>query len=158
MARFEEYDSRWTGVGLLLTPILLIIAALWLPWATYRNPGLTLSFRTGWIDAVVVACGVLALILACLCLVSNHATVPWLLLTVGCVAVISSLALALSKIAEANDTAMTGHAASQTSWGIGSALGVAASILLVVLSAIQLSSVRARSAHLPPERLDSPHR
>lgn len=158
MARFEEHDSRWAAVGLLLAPILLIISALWLPWATYRNPGLTLSFRTGWLDAVLVACGALALILASLALVWNHATVRRLLLTVGCVAVISSVGLALTKIAEANRTAMTHTAPSQTSYGIGSALGVAASVLLVVLSAIQVSSVRARKALLPSGQLDSPHR
>jgi hypothetical protein len=80
----------------------------------------------------------------------NHAPVHWLLFAIGCVAVISSLALALTKIKAANDHASsvaTGF--SRTSYGFGSALGVAASVLLVVLSVMQLRSLRSRKAVLP---------
>lgn len=145
-------DDRWTAVGQALASMLLIASGLWLPWATYRNQSLSLNFRTGWIDLFLVVCGALALGLVALSMAWNHVIVHWLLLATGCIAVITSVALALTKIKEANDTAIT-HVAgiSQTSYGSGSVLGVAASVLLIVLSVIQLSSIRRKKTHLTAE-------
>jgi hypothetical protein len=146
----EANHDRLIPVGQLLVSILLLVSALWLPWATYRTGSMTLIFRNGSLDLVLVVCGAVALISATISLGWNHAPVHWLLFAIGCVAVISSLALALTKIKAANDHASsvaTGF--SRTSYGFGSALGVAASVLLVVLSVMQLRSLRSRKAVLP---------
>ena len=142
-------ENRWTAVGQALAAMLLLASGLWLPWATYQSQNLSLSFRTGWLDLILVVSGAVALGLVALSLIWNHSTVQCFLLATGCVAVITSVALALTKIKEANDTAVA-HAAgfSQTSYGIGSVLGIAASVLLIVLSVIQLNRVRSRRGQL----------
>lgn len=142
-------NDRWTAVGQALASMLLLASGLWLPWAIYQSQNLSLSFRTGWLDLILVVSGAVALGLVTLSLIWNHSTVQCFLLATGCVAVITSVAFALTKIKEANDTAGA-HAAgfSQTSYGIGSVLGVAASLLLIVLSVIQFSRVRSRRGQL----------
>ncbi len=142
-------DNRWTAVGQALASVLLLAPGLWLPWATYQTQNLSLSFRTGWLDLILVVSGAVALGLVALSLIWSHSTVQCFLLATGCVAVITSVALALTKIEEANDTAVAHTAGfSQTSYGMGSVLGVAASVMLIVLSVIQFNRVRSRRGQL----------
>ena len=93
---------------------------IWIVAATSQSQNLSLSFHTGWLDLILVVSGAIALGLAAVFLIWNHSTVQCFLLATGCVAVITSVVLALTKINEANDTAVA-HAAgfSQSSYGIG---------------------------------------
>jgi hypothetical protein len=125
-----------------LSSLLLLVSATWLPWATYRTATLTMSFRGGRLGLVLVACVSGSLGLAAVSLAWNRAGVYWLELSLGCIALICSLVLALAKIAEANQTANTHPGYSHTSYGIGSGLGIAASVLMVVASMTQLRSFR----------------
>ena len=122
----QQVDRSRPGAGLHAPTRIWIVAAL----GNLKEPEsqLSLSFRTGWLDLILVVSGAVALGLVSYFLDMGSLHSPrCLLLATGCVAVITSVALALTKIKEANDTAVA-HAAgfSQTSYRIGSVLGVAA--------------------------------
>ena len=135
------------SIGQLLASILLLTSALWLPWATYRSPGVYVVFRTGLLDQVVVVCGVAGVIGAAIALRWEHTAVQWFLCSAGGIGIVTSVALALSKIKAANDFHVSRAVAgtlesSATSYGMGSILGFASSVVLLVLSLIHLRSVR----------------
>jgi hypothetical protein len=149
--RSARRDDIWMGVGVIAGSLVLLVAALWAPWATYRSQGVTLTFRAGWLDVILVLCGALALVLGTLTLVTFRATIYWGLLATSCVAVACSLALALTRIKDANDAAQSLTSGStQTSFGVGAVLGTAAAVLLLVLCVVQLTSMKERRARLAP--------
>jgi hypothetical protein len=139
-------------LGVIAAALLLLVAAMWVPWATYRSQRITLTFRAGWLDVILVLCGVVAVLLAALTLVvSRRATIYWCLLATSCVAVVSSLGLALTKIKDANDVAQSLTSGStQTSFGVGAVLGTAAAALLLVLCVVELTSMKAKRARFAP--------
>jgi hypothetical protein len=154
MTSVIKRDDRLISVALLLASMLLTVSALWMPWATYRTRIVTLSFRSGWLDVLLITCGVVALVLGGLSFSGKSPSLLGVLLAIACVAVVVSIALALASTKNANDIAMIHPSSSQTSYGIGSVLGVAASALLVVLSVIELKSVRNQMPDLAASQED----
>jgi hypothetical protein len=152
MRRTTERNDTRIGLGVIAAALVLLVAALWVPWATYRSQGVTLTFRAGWLDVVLVLCGALTLFLGVLTLVvTRRANIYWGLLATSCVAVVSSLGLALTKIKDANDVAQSVTSGSiQTSFGVGAVLGTAAAVLLLVLCVVELTSMKAKRARLAP--------
>jgi hypothetical protein len=69
----------------------------------------------------------------------------------GCIAAVCSILLALAKIADANQAANFIAAYSHTAFGIGSGLGIAASVAMCAFSSVQLHSIRG-SAKPEPRR------
>jgi hypothetical protein len=126
--------------GEVLASLLLLISVIWLPWATYRSTSLAVTFNGGRFGLVLVACGAGSLGLVAVSQFWNRVCVHWLQLFLGCAALICSLVIALSKIADANQTANTHPGYSATSYGIGAGLAIAASVVIVVSSVAQLKS------------------
>jgi hypothetical protein len=126
--------------GEVLASLLLLISAIWLPWATYRSTALAVTFNGGRFGLVLVACGAGSLGSVAVSLIWNRASVHWLQLFLGCAALSCSLIIALSKIADANQTANIHAGYSATSYGIGAGLAIAASVVMVVSSVAQLKS------------------
>jgi hypothetical protein len=126
-----------------LASLLLLFSSIWLPWATYRTTALVVNFTGGRVGLVLVACGAGSLGLAAVSLLWNRADIHWLQLLLGCTALICSFVIALSRIADANQTAIAHPGYSATSYGIGAGLAIAASVVMVVLSATQLRSNKA---------------
>jgi hypothetical protein len=154
MASVIKRNDRLISVGVLLASMLLTVSAIWMPWATYRTGVLTLSFRSGWLDVLLVTCGVVALVLAGLSFSRKSPALLGVLSAIACVAVVTSIALAIASIKDANDIAMIHASSSQTSYGIGSVVGVAASVLLAVLSVMEFKSVRSQVPRLATTRED----
>ncbi len=127
----------------VLASVLLLISAIWLPWATYRSPTLDVTFKSGHFGWILVFCGLGSLGLVGVSLFRNRPIDLLLHLLLGCGALICSVANALAKIADANHTTSgrPGYAAT-TSFGIGAILAIASSIAIVVSIAAQ----RARKA------------
>jgi uncharacterized membrane protein len=121
-------------LGLIVASLLLLVSALWLPWATYRHVGMTVSYRTSPLNTVLILCALLTLVLGVVSVVKVRRSIDRILLLASCVAVVSALALALTTIREANEAAERAAAgATQTSYGIGSALGLGAAVALLVI-------------------------
>ena len=134
--------------GQALASLLLLISAIWLPWATYRSAALAVTFNGGRFRLVLVACGVGSLGLVAVSLLWNRTgdqywRVHWFQLFLGCAGLIFSLGIALSRIADANQTANTHRGYSVTSYGIGAGLAIAASVAMVVSIVVQLKSNKA---------------
>jgi hypothetical protein len=129
--------------GELLASLLLLMSAIWLPWATYRSTSLVMTLRGGRFGWVLVACSAGSLGLVAVSLLWDKVGVYWLQLLLGCAALICSLAIALSKIADANQTASVHSGYSTTSYGIGAGLAIAASGAMVATSLAQLKSRKA---------------
>jgi polyferredoxin len=134
--------NRRALVGEGLASLLLLISAIWLPRATYRSATLTVTFKGGRLGLVLIACGIASLGLAALSLIWDGAGVSWLQLLLGCTALVCSLVLPLTSIAEANLTANAHVGYSDTSYGIGAGLAIAASVVLLVSSIARLRSGR----------------
>jgi hypothetical protein len=126
--------------GDVLASLLLLISAIWLPWATYHSTALAVTFRGGRFGPVLVVCGAGSLGLVAVSLLWNRAAIHWLQLVLGSAAVLCSLVIALSKIADANQTASFVNGYSDTSYGIGAGLAIAASAVMVASSVAQLKS------------------
>ncbi len=130
------------AIGTVLASVLLLISAMWLPWATYRSTTLDVTFGSGRFGFILVFCAAGSLGLVGVSLFGKRPIVHWLHLLLGCGALLCSLAIALAKIADANHTtsARPGYAAT-TSFGIGAVLAIASSIAIVVSIAVQRASM-----------------
>lgn len=118
---------------------LLILAATALPWVSYSvgRPTLTSSFHGGSMGVFLAVIGAAAIVFG---LVAASRRVTWVLgtsLGIGAIAFIGSAALALSKMADANSLHVTGP--SQTSYAIGTAVGLVASLAIVLTALIGLT-------------------
>lgn len=140
----SERDG-WTLAGQLLGSVLLLVSAGRLPWASWRTFHRYVGFRTGRLDEVLIDCSLLSLALVVIGWVWRRRSVCWLQLGLGCISAVCSVALALNSISNANHLDVAGNGVVQTSYGIGSAVGIAGSILLVTSSAFRLE--RLRTAH-----------
>jgi hypothetical protein len=138
----------WAIAGEGLASLLLPIAAIWLPWATYRSTALVVTFKSDRSRLVLVACSVGSLGLVVVLLLWNWASVrgigqcPWFELFLGRTALIYSLVIAFSRIADANRTVSTDLGYSASSYRIGAGPAIAASVVMVVSSAVHLTSKR----------------
>ncbi len=111
--------------GEVMASLVLLLSAIWLPWATYRSATLDMNFRSGGVGLVLLACGVGTLTLVGVSLVWSGAGIHWLQLFLG---------------ATANRTIAVHPGYSTTAYGIGAGLAFAASVVLVVSSVVQLKS------------------
>ena len=151
MRRSAGHDDIWMSVSVMVASLVVLVAALWMPWATYRSQDITRAFKAGWLDVILVLCGTVALVLGALTLVTSRATIYWGQLATSCVAVVCSIGLALTQIKDANDAAQGRTSGlTQTSFGIGAVLGSVAGVLLLVLCVVQLTSMKAKRARLAP--------
>jgi hypothetical protein len=125
----------------------LLVSTIWLPWATYRSNTLDMAFKSGRFGLVLLVCGAGSLGLVATSLLWRKVSAPWLQVFLGCAALLSSVAIALSKIADANQTANTGKGYSVTSYGIGAGLAIAASVAMVVSSVTLLKSNKVSASH-----------
>jgi uncharacterized membrane protein len=125
----------------VLASLALLISTICLPWATYHSITLDVDFKSGRLGLVLLFCGVGTLALVAASPFWNRRLSYWLRLLLGCGALLCSFAIALAKVADANQTttARPGYAAT-TSFGIGAAVGVASSVVMVVSSLALLRS------------------
>src|SRR5258708_23109003 len=88
----------------LIAGVLLIIATLAMPWATHTavSTDVTTKFRGGPFGVVLVALGVASIALSLLTFSRSSMAPQHLQLVIGCTAVVTSVALALTKISAAN--------------------------------------------------------
>lgn len=127
----------------LIGGALLIIATLAMPWATHTavSTDVTTKFRGGPFAVVLVALGVASIALSLLTFARPSMTLQRLQLVFGCAAVVVSVALALSKISAANRfQSLQEGGGQQTSYAIGSGLGILVSAVIALTSAVVLAS------------------
>ena len=79
----EGNGNRWISIGELLGSLVLLVSALWLPWATVRAANHSVTFQNGRLDVLVVACGAISLGLAAVSLTRGGRSVFWLQLSFG---------------------------------------------------------------------------
>ena len=162
----------WVSVVDTLAALLLVVAAVVIPWATLKDEatGVTTVFRGGPLSVVLVLFAICVVALALLSLVWPSPVLYGIQAAVGALAVVVSIALALSKIALANETARGGATASvtgigttvghatETAYAMGGAVAVAAAGLIMVASLVGLANSQAtdRSGHLADDLLAAP--
>lgn len=144
----------------IVAGVLLIVATTTMPWATYKEvlTDRTIWFRGGFLAAVLVTLGAVSIMVSALSLVHPSRWTPRLHLVVGCTAVVVSVALALSKISAANHFHSLQDGGAQTSYASGAGLGIIASIVLAVTSAIVLASEYASPLTSSGVEIDAPSR
>jgi hypothetical protein len=153
----------WIAVVDAVAALLLVGAAVAVPWATLKDEvtGVTTVFRGGPLSLMLVTFAVCVVALALLTLVWPAPVVYGIQAAAGALAVVVSVALALSKIALANQTvqagtitsvtgsgtALGGTHATTTAYALGGAVAVAAAGTILVASLIGLanSQVMGRS-------------
>jgi hypothetical protein len=145
-------SNRGVAVSVLAS-VVLLASAIWLPWATYRTSALTVTFRSGRLGPVLVVCGAASIVLVVLCRWSTSSSLLWIQLVLGCLSLLCSVTIALSKIADANRTVTIHTGWETTSFAIGAGLAIAASIGLAMASVVQL---RQRGAPSYPGSDTSP--
>jgi len=118
-------------VASALASLALIISALWLPWSTYRTPALTISFTSGHLGLVLVLCGVASIASTLLLRWWKRSGVHWIQFGLGCVALAFTVALAMSRIADANRIAIPHHGVTATSYAIGAQAAIVASMVMI---------------------------
>jgi hypothetical protein len=125
----------------MLAAMLLALAALALPWATLKNVivNVTTGLRGGPISVLLVLLAASIILLAALANFRASPLVHGAQVVLGCVALVASIALALSKIASANHQALARGGPSQTAYAIGGPIAVAASLVIVAASLIGLA-------------------
>jgi hypothetical protein len=134
--RQENCMARPVQIGAV---VLLVVAATFLPWATYRSPdNQTTIFRGGTIGLVLVALGAVFIAVS---LVSQARGPRRLNALVAVTAIVVSVGGALNKIRAANDAAShaAGGGSSQTSYAFGAILAVLATSVIVISAFIDLS-------------------
>ncbi len=130
-------------IGGAAASLLLLLTAIWLPWATYKSAPLAVTYKGGRSGLTLVFCGAAWLVLAALSVVSTRASYYWLQLLVGVTALIASITLALKRISEANGISNPHPGASTTTaYGIGPVLAIAASVAMIACSVSLLSRDR----------------
>lgn len=130
-------STTMAAIGELFLSALLLLSAISLPWATYQTNSHTTNFTSGRFGLILTACSIIAFGLAATYLSWHRYSILWIQLSVSCIAFVSSIVLALTKISDANRTA-SASVNSHTSYGIGSGFGLATSTLLVALSIASL--------------------
>lgn len=125
----------------LLAGVLLVVATTALPWATYTNRSSDHPtwFRGGSVATALVTLGVASILLSTLSFARSTRSIRPVQLAVGCVAVVVSVALALTKIHAANHFGSLQDGGAKTSYASGSGLGIAASVVIAVTSAVALT-------------------
>lgn len=122
---------------------LLLLTAIWLPWAIYKSAPLAVTYKGGRSGLALVFCGAAWLVLAALSVVWTRPSFYWLQLLVGVTALIASITLALKRISEANGISNPHPGVSATTaYGIGPVLAVAASVAMIACSVSLLSRGR----------------
>jgi hypothetical protein len=122
----------------IVASLALLGSATWLPWATYRTSALTVVFKSGRMGTVLVVCAVVSVAMVVLTRFWISSRVRWIQLVLGCLALLCSVAIALSKIADANRMAVIHTGWETTSYAIGAGLAIAASIGMVMASGAQI--------------------
>lgn len=155
----------WISIVDALAALLLVVAAVFVPWATLKDEvtGVKTVFRGGPLSLILVTFAVFVVALALLTVVWPSPALYGTQAAVGALAVVVSIAMALSKIALANQTAQGGAITSVTGTGtaVGHAtetayaLGGAAAGLILVVSLVGLANGQAtgRGDHLADDLL-----
>jgi hypothetical protein len=127
---------RTLGICLVQTvaATLLAFAALALPWATFRTARATSELRGGPISVLLVVLAALVILLAVLAISRASPLVYGVQVAIGCSAMVASIALSFSKIASSNHQALVQDGPSQTAYAIGSAVAIAASLVILTAS------------------------
>ena len=118
----------------------LVVAAAVMPWATYRDvlANKTTEFHGGALGVTLVGVGVLSIALAVLGAARESMWVRGMQIVVASAALLVSIVLALQKISSANHVVAEGL--SQTSYALGAAVGVVASLALVIASVLAFTT------------------
>jgi hypothetical protein len=132
--------------GSVLASLALLTSAIWLPWATYRSSALTVIFKSGRLGPVLVACGAASIVLVVLSQWTKSSSPLWIQLVLGCFALLCSVTIALSRIADANRTVTIHTGSETTSYAIGAGLAIVASIGLAMAGVAQLGQRGAPSS------------
>lgn len=141
-------QDKWVTGCKVLASLLLLVSGVWLPWAIYRTANVVVTFNGAHLGLVLVACAVGSLGLVTGSVLWNWVGTRWPQLLLGCIAFICSLVMAFSKIGGANQLASirfglsltrtgVGAGYSTTFYGTGAGLSIAASVAMVLLSAVR---------------------
>ena len=125
---------RTLGICLVqaVAAALLALAAMTLPWATFRTARATSELRGGPISVLLVVLAALVILHAALAILRASPLVYGVQVAIGCSAIVASIALALSKIASSNHLALVQDGPSQTAYAIGGPVAIAASLVIVI--------------------------
>jgi len=128
-----------------IASLVLITAVLWLPWATITGGahGGTIKFTGGSLTRPVVYPALVVPVLWLAALRWPQRMINLLLLVASVIALLFAVLLALRSISSANslavaDSSIEGAVLTQTSYALGSVLGVAAGVATVTVSAVGL--------------------
>jgi hypothetical protein len=124
-----------------IASLALVVAALWLPWATLEGSsrGVT-TFASGLLAGWLVALALFTTVLSLLALRWPSTWISSAMLGSSICALGLALLLALRSISLANSVPI--HAYSQTSYASGSELGVLAGVALTVTAVLSLNRHR----------------
>jgi hypothetical protein len=139
----------------LLGAALLIVAAISLPWATYTDTTTrtTMNFRGGGLSLLLVAVALASIVLALFSITRAWSLLSWAHLTIGCAALVVSIALALTKISAANHVTQEGP--SRTSYALGPVVAVVAAAAIALTGLVRLVTPKeietspASQPHIP---------
>ena len=120
--------------------LALIVAALWLPWATFeeRARGMT-SFAGGSITGWLVALALSTMTLSAVALRWPSSWVRWAILGSSICALGLAVLLALRSISSANS--VLAHSYSQTSYASGSVVGVLSGVAMMATAVLSLKTL-----------------
>jgi hypothetical protein len=126
-----------------LAAMVLAVAAVALPWATLKivPANVTSGLRGGPLSNLLVVIAVVVFVLAALATYRSSRALDVTQVFLGCGALVVSIALALSKIASANNQALARSTTTQTAYAIGGPVAIAASLTIIAASTIGLMAV-----------------
>ena len=119
--------------------VTLVIAASWLPWATYQSPftGSSVWLRGGPLSIALISFGSVSVVIAIIELFRPTILGATGLIACGFAAFVVAVALALTKIADANG--LPPHTGAATSYAVGSLVGLLAALSIVATAAVLLA-------------------
>jgi hypothetical protein len=132
-----------------LAALGLVVAAVWLPWATFKASqlGITLDVTPGGLSVALCALGLAVVGISMVQLVRPARILGWLLLALSALALVLAIVAALRSISTANHLSMSStQSAIETSYATGSTLAATAGFVMVAASALALQRASARAA------------
>ena len=140
-----------------LAALGLVVAAAWLPWATFKASelGISLNVTPGSESVALCVIGLVVIGLSLVQLVKPAQILGWLLLALSALALLLAIVAALRSISTANHLSLNAaQGAVETSYAAGSTLAATACFVMVAVSALALQRSSARAALLRQHRAE----
>jgi hypothetical protein len=139
-------DRFLLGVGVIAS-LLLAVAVAWLPWAAIDLAGQqSISFSSGSLRPFLLGLVVLSIALSAVLWWHPSRVISWLLVLLSVASAVLAIWLALRSIAAANAYAYQGAGYTNTSYELGSVLGVLSAAGMLATSIVRVSTKAS-----PPE-------